>query len=264
MTEEAPQFHVLTEAPGLEASREQLARLFNRYRFAREFAAGGDVLEMACGAGMGLGYLAATARSVLGGDIDPVNVDRAAATYAGTPVTARLMDAQDTGLPEASFDLVLLFEALYYLPDPARFVDEAWRLLRPGGTLVVCTVNPAWKDFHPSPHAPAYFTAPQLAGLLGRRFETVSLRGAFSTAPSGMADRLISLCKRLALSFHLIPGTLEARNRLKRLVFGPLKPIPAVIPEDMAPYAPPVPVAEGSLAEEWKILYAIGRRPGRP
>jgi SAM-dependent methyltransferase len=252
-------FHALTESPGLPASREQLARLFHRYRFARDFAEGGDILEMACGAGIGLGYLARAARSVIGGDIDPANVACASSTYADTPVAVRFMDALATGLPDASFDLIILFEALYYLSEPDRFVDEAQRLLRPGGTLLVCTVNPAWKDFHPSPHITSYFTAPQLAELLGRRFKSVSLHGAFSTAPSGVADRMISRCKRLAMTFHLIPGSLAARNYLKRLVFGPLKPIPAVLGEDSAPYMAPEPVAQGALAEEWKILYAIGQ-----
>ena len=254
------QFVSLTESPGLPASREQLARLYHRYRFARDLAGGGDVLELACGAGMGLGYLARAAHSVVGGDIDATNVARAREVCRGTNVQVEIMDAQATGLPDTSFDLILLYEALYYLSDPGRFADEAKRLLRPGGVVVVCTVNPAWKDFHPSPHAHAYLTAPALADLLAPHFDDVTLYGAFATAPAGFFGHLASLLKRLAVSCNLIPGSLAARNRLKRLFFGPLTPIPADIPENMAPYVPSTLVAADSLAREWKILYAVGRR----
>ena len=259
----ASHFAALTEAPGLAASREQLARLYHRYRFARDYAVRGDVLEMACGAGMGLPYLARVAHSVVGGDIDEANVARAREVCRDTGVRVERMDALAVDLPDACCDLVLLFEALYYLPDPARFASEAKRLLRPGGAVVVASVNPAWKDFHPSPLAAGYHTAPELAELLAGEFDDVRLYGAFSTAPRGPADRLISLAKRLAVSANLIPGSLAARNRLKRLFFGPLTPIPAVIPEDLAPYAPPVLLEPNSLAEQWKILYAVGRRCGR-
>ncbi len=254
------QFVALTESPGLPASREQLARLYHRYRFARDFAVGKDVLEAACGAGLGLEFLSRQARSVVGGDIEPANVAIAQRSASPSNVSVEVMDALNTGLPDASFDLILLFEALYYLPEPERFAAEARRLLRPNGVVVICTVNPAWADFHPSPHAHAYLTGPQLQALLAPMFDSVSLYGAFPTASTGLLSRLTSILKRAAVSFNLIPGNLAARNRLKRLFFGPLTPIPESIPEDLAPYAPPSPVSADSLAEEWKILYAVGRR----
>ena len=60
----------VTEIPGSKATKEQLARLYQRYHFASQFCKDKDVLEAACGGGMGLGYLSQTARKVVGGDLD--------------------------------------------------------------------------------------------------------------------------------------------------------------------------------------------------
>ena len=54
--------------------------LSTRYELARKHAQGKDVLD-ACGAGMGLGLLARTARRLVGGDIDERNLAIARQTY---------------------------------------------------------------------------------------------------------------------------------------------------------------------------------------
>ena len=46
-------------------------------------------------------------------------------------------DATQTGFPDASFDVILMQEALCHLPCKAAFYREAYRLLAPGGRLVV-------------------------------------------------------------------------------------------------------------------------------
>ena len=58
----------VTELPGSRATREQHARLYHRYQTAGQYIAGKRVLEVACGAGLGLGYLARRANAVIGGD----------------------------------------------------------------------------------------------------------------------------------------------------------------------------------------------------
>jgi cyclopropane fatty-acyl-phospholipid synthase-like methyltransferase len=60
----AMNFTPVTELPGSMVTREQLARLYHRYHTAGRYAAGKRVLEVACGAGLGLGYLVRTAESV--------------------------------------------------------------------------------------------------------------------------------------------------------------------------------------------------------
>ena len=59
----------ITEIPGIGADREELARLAHRYQVASCYCPGKRVLEVACGAGIGLGSLASTASLVVGGDV---------------------------------------------------------------------------------------------------------------------------------------------------------------------------------------------------
>lgn len=49
----------------------------------------------------------------------------------------KLGDIEDVPLPEASVDLAILSQALHHAQHPQRAVNEAWRILRPGGRLLV-------------------------------------------------------------------------------------------------------------------------------
>ncbi|HOM17804.1 MAG TPA: hypothetical protein PLQ00_10775, partial [Thermoguttaceae bacterium] len=55
----------VTELPGNLAHKEQLSILMTRYHWAAQYARDREVLEAACGAGQGLGYLRRTARRVV-------------------------------------------------------------------------------------------------------------------------------------------------------------------------------------------------------
>mgnify|MGYP001585289220 CR=1 FL=1 len=60
-----PNYFEITEAPGLQATHEQLERIYHRYHFAKQFAVEKNVVEIACGTGIGLSYLANAAQSVI-------------------------------------------------------------------------------------------------------------------------------------------------------------------------------------------------------
>ena len=66
----AADFASVTEQPWQGATRMQMSMLRTRYGWAAEYAAGKNILEVACGAGLGLGWLAKGARYVEAGDID--------------------------------------------------------------------------------------------------------------------------------------------------------------------------------------------------
>ncbi len=260
MEKETADYTLITETPGLKATAEQTERLYHRYRFSRSFLKDGDVLEIACGSGIGLGYLSRHARRVVGVDIEERNVARAGEYCRGKQkMEARVMDAHHILYPDESFDLALLHEALYYLKDPHRFAAESSRVLRPEGRLIISTVNRDWKDFHPSPFAHKYFSVPELYGLLKPHFKEVVLYGAFPAETGGVRS-MVSFVKRAAVRFNLIPGSLRARAYLKRIFIGRLKPLPEEVSEDMARYAPPSRIGSGSPDRYHKIIYAVAKK----
>src|SRR6266480_3076278 len=110
-------YSTVTETPEGRASGEQLSKLYHRYRTASFYCHGKDVLEVGCGAGLGLGYLARTAQSVIGGDCSQELLDCAHRHYKERIPLIRL-DAEHLPFPDGRFDVVLLFEAIYYLGSP--------------------------------------------------------------------------------------------------------------------------------------------------
>ena len=81
-------------------------------------------------------------------------------------------DAQALGIRDASFDVVLCTEVLEHLPEPQRAIDEIFRVLVPGGQLLLTTrfLFP----IHDAPHDYFRFTKYGLRHLL-RRFEISEL-----------------------------------------------------------------------------------------
>lgn len=251
----------VTETPGVGASREQVARLYQRYRFALQFCKDKDVLEVACGAGQGLGYLASAARKVAGGDIDEGCLEFARQHYAGrSGIELRQLDAHKLPYPDDSFDVVLLYEAIYYLQDPKAFLDECRRVLRNEGKLIICSVNRSWPDFNPSPHSVKYFSAPELTELLGQKFIGVQLYGGFQVKGGSPRDRITSMLKRTAVAMHLVPKTMKGKEKLKRIFFGKLVPLPAEVREGLAEYSEPVQLPCGSSSPDYKVLFAVATR----
>lgn len=246
----------VTELPGGRASREQLSRLRHRYRTAAPYCVGKDVLEVGCGAGQGLGYLAKQARRVVGADCTHANLRRAQEYYGARANLVRL-DAHELPFTDASFDVLLLFEAIYYLRTPDEFLAESRRVLRPSGMLIIGTVNKDWPDFHPSPWSVHYFSAPELSERLRIHGFEVELAGAYPVSDSSHRERLLSLIKRAAVRLHLIPRTMKRRALLKRLFFGRLAPIPPELDSDAPDYNPPVPISAEVPEPRFKVLYAV-------
>jgi len=253
-------YTTVTELPGQEASSEQLARLYHRYKFASQFCEGKDVFEVACGAGIALGYLARKARRVVGGDIDENNLKFAQEHYKGRHnIQLFLIDAHKLPFTDNSFDVMILFEAIYYLLHPERFIREAQRVLRKGGNLLICTVNKDWSGFNPSPYSYEYFSIYELFGLLKQEnFNNIAVYGGCPVTVETLKDRTISLIRRVAVALNIIPKTMKGKELLKRIFFGKLLPLPPEISGGMAEYIPPVIIPYDSPNFGYKVLYVVG------
>ncbi len=251
-------YSTVTELSGARGTRAQLARMYQRYYFAAKYCEGKDVLEVACGAGQGLGYLARRSRSVVGIDIDE-GVLALARNHYGDRIAIRKMDAEALSFPDGSFDVVVHFEAIYYLPRPERFASEVRRVLRPGGILVLCTTNKDLPDFNPSPFSHQYFGPPELVALLRPHGFAIECFGADRVGPLTLRGHALRTLKRAAVQLDLIPKTMRGKELLKRAVFGSLIDLPSEIPEGQL-VSSPTPIPANRADREHNVLFAVARR----
>ncbi len=254
-------FTTITETPGVGASREQWAMLATRYQFAASFSKEKDVLEAACGSGIGLGYLARTAKKLVGIDIDPRNVKTALDHYKSRNIEVQSMDAQEMSFEDQSFDVVILFEAVYYLERPEIFLSECRRVLRPGGVLLMNTVNPEWLDFNPSPLSTKYFSARTLFELLEQNGFQTQMFGAFPAQSNSSKFKMISYLKRTARDWGIMPRTMKGKEFLKRIFFGKLTALPAEL-ENVSLAMPLNRVSTAKPVSHYKVLYAAAQKQG--
>lgn len=260
--ETIPDFSTITETPNVRITAEQLRVMYTRYDLASKYALGKDVLEVACGAGMGLGLLSRVARRTIGGDIDERNCAVARQTYRDrNDLEIKQLDAQTLPFPDASFDVVILYEALYYIPSAEAFFREARRVLRPGGTLLISTVNCRWGEFNASPFSIKYYDAAELADGLVRHGFRVEIYGGFPAGAAGPLHRAVGLVRKIAVRLHLVPKTMKGKEWLKRLFYGQLKPIPAELVPGLETPAPLDKLLRPYSADQYRFVYAIGVLP---
>ena len=254
----AESYTTVTETPGVGATQEQLSMLYTRYKYASIHCKEKDVLEVACGSGQGLGYLAKGARWIVGGDYTGALIQKAQGYYNGRVPLLRL-DAHVLPFKESCFDLVFFYEAIYYLAQPESFLKECRRVLRGKGVLLVCTVNKEWSDFNPSPLSKRYVSAKELDELLTKHGFNAEIFGAFPVPRDTLKDYTVSFLKRTAVASHLIPKTMKGKGFLKRIFFGRLVPLPPEIVDGMAAYVPPEPISCDLPVSDYKVIYAVGR-----
>lgn len=251
-------FSSVTETDEAGLTPHALEMNYHRYRFAADFCEGRDVLEVACGNGQGLGFLAQKARRVVGGDYTE-SLARKAHNYYGERVPVLRFDGELMPFRNASFDTIILFEALYYLPHPEKFFAECRRVLRPNGTLLVGTINCEWSDFNPSPMSQRYFRPLELKETMSSHGFKTSLLGAFRVEARTKKDTLVSAAKRMAVKFHLIPGSMKGKEFLKKLFYGKLVPLPSELHEGIAAYTPPLELDGSQATADYRVIYAVGR-----
>jgi SAM-dependent methyltransferase len=109
---------------------------------------GRDVVDVGCGDGFHLPRFAATARRVVGVEPHEPLVRRARARVAGRhDVEVLAGSAQRLPLPDASVDVVHARTAYFFGPGCEPGLDEADRVLRPGGSLVIVDLDPRHRPY---------------------------------------------------------------------------------------------------------------------
>src|SRR5882762_3802194 len=115
-----------------------------------------DLLDVGAGTGRLLEILAPRVELALGIDqsremlaVARVNLERAGLENG----SVRLGDMYRLALPDASFDTVVIHQVLHYADRPAEAIQEAARVLRPGGRLLIVDFTPHALEFLRIEHA---------------------------------------------------------------------------------------------------------------
>ena len=100
---------------------------------------GSQVLEIGCGIGLDSARMAQHGLRVTAVDLTVVGPATASrrAHERHLDATYLCSDAEHLPFPDAAFDYVYSFGVMHHAPDTQRCVDEAYRVLRPGGQALI-------------------------------------------------------------------------------------------------------------------------------
>ncbi|MCC7077669.1 MAG: class I SAM-dependent methyltransferase [Acidimicrobiia bacterium] len=188
--------------PGIPAENYWFARHVAAYEHAAALLApgrepgtrdAGPILDSGSGEGYGTAILAnrLSPAFVTGLDSFPDAVTHAGMCYPEPAFVCA--DGAAVPLREASCAAVVSLQVIEHMPDPAAYVAECRRLIRPGGVAVIGTPNRLTFTPPGRPTNPFHiveFSADELAGLLAEWFASVRLEGVHDSHP-GLADALV-------------------------------------------------------------------------
>ena len=135
------------------------ARLaFLRGEFLRHFVlapsgirplAGLSILDVGCGGGLISEPLARLGARVTGLDPAPENIEAARrhAAGQGLDIDYRAGRIEELAAQRLTFDAVVCLEVVEHVPDPAAFLKISAGLVRPGGLMLLSTINRTMKAY---------------------------------------------------------------------------------------------------------------------
>jgi SAM-dependent methyltransferase len=128
-----------------------------RYTFAARLSRGKRVLDAGCGVGYGSAALAEVAETVTGVDVAADAVEFARANYQLPNLAFEQASVTQLPFEDGRFDLIAAFEVIEHLEDWRSFLNEASRVLAPGGQLIVSTPNKLYYTESRGVHGPNPF-----------------------------------------------------------------------------------------------------------
>jgi len=137
----------------------------------------GSVLEVGCGEGYGMKLLAKHCQQYLGVDKFPV---------PGLQVPPNARTLQMTvpplgGINSDQFDAVVSFQVIEHIEDDRTFLAELYRVLKPGGVMILTTPNRLMSLTRNPWHVREYEPA-AMKDLLESAFDRVDLQGVCGSA----------------------------------------------------------------------------------
>jgi 2-polyprenyl-6-hydroxyphenyl methylase/3-demethylubiquinone-9 3-methyltransferase len=128
--------------------RDAACRKFDRNVRSLSCLEGLRILDIGCGAGLLCEPFARLGAQVIGVDPSATNIaaaklhaERSHLSIDYRCTTLEQMDARER------FDIVLAMEVVEHVVDVGAFLDRCAAVLKPGGLMVVSTLNRTWKSF---------------------------------------------------------------------------------------------------------------------
>jgi 2-polyprenyl-6-hydroxyphenyl methylase/3-demethylubiquinone-9 3-methyltransferase len=123
--------------------RENAIRQFGKDGSVRQPLAGLKILDIGCGGGLLSEPLARLGASVTGIDAAERNIAiaRLHAEQSGLEIDYRAQTAEALAATGATFDIVLNMEVIEHVDDVPLFAQSCAALVKPGGLMVVATIN---------------------------------------------------------------------------------------------------------------------------
>lgn len=134
----------------LDFIREQALARFGRDPKARRPFEGLSLLDIGCGGGLLSEPMSRLGFSVVGVDASERNIGTASAHAAelGLPIDYRVATAEQLLAEGAGpFDVILNMEVIEHVEGPGEYLRTTARLLKPGGLMIVATLNRTVKAF---------------------------------------------------------------------------------------------------------------------
>jgi 2-polyprenyl-6-hydroxyphenyl methylase/3-demethylubiquinone-9 3-methyltransferase len=129
--------------------RDRICAHLGRDPLAEKPLAGLLALDVGCGGGLLCEPLARLGAAVTGIDLAPASIEAAArhARAAGLAIDYRLTAVEQLVAEARHFDLVCAMEVVEHVADQETFLWECAALVRPGGGLVLATLNRTFRAF---------------------------------------------------------------------------------------------------------------------
>ena len=174
--------------PSLDPESMNHYRHMTAYHFATRFVRGAAVLDYGCGAGYGTNFLMRKAgvRSMAAADVSCPAINYCRRTYGDIAnVFSTIEPGARLPWPDASFQVVLMFQTIEHVADDAALLREIRRVLQPGGRLIVTTPNVLLTRRYPEPPVNVFhvrdYDLSALRRVCGSAFEEVDERGVFGS-----------------------------------------------------------------------------------
>jgi len=142
-----------------------------RYEMARDYIAGGRVLDLGCGTGYGSGILLEKAMEVVGIDLSDEAIEYANEKYKSQGLEFLAGDVTNLQFENDSFDAVVCFEVVEHIENAGTLLDEVSRVIKDEGLFIVSTPNGAViVSSRPNPYHFREYNVGEFTKLLESRF----------------------------------------------------------------------------------------------